>query len=283
MLKSFFLACIISTATLSHAHAEPAKQTMIYDVYAGGFHVVNAQLDIDLSRPKNYDISLSAKTRGFLGRLAPWQGSFESNGWALSKADYRPEIHKSIATWRDETEVKEYTYGQDRTFKSLVIKDHNKKPFSRDVKSELTHGTTDVLSATLMAMQAIAAGNGCDSTADVFDGKRRFKLKFKHQGEEDLKPTRYNIYGGASTVCIVEVEPNGGGWHEKPRGWMSIQEQGREKGTMPTVWMAQVSKGGPAVPIKVLVKTDYGALYMHLAEYRSGDNILIAEKRAEAE
>jgi len=50
---------------------------------------------------------------------------------------------------------------------------------------------------------------------------------------------------------------------------MSIQEQGRERGTMPTVWFAKVQEGQVAVPVKVRVKTDYGTLFMHLTDYQS--------------
>lgn len=251
---------------------------MIYDVYAGGIHAVEATLDVDVTDTK-YDITMGAYTRGFLGKLAPWNGTFESNGWIVGKNDYRPKLHKSVATWRNETEVKEYTYGQDRSFKGLTITDHGKEPKRKETNNELTQGTTDVLTATLLAMNAIAQGHDCKGTSEVFDGKRRFKLIFHHEETEELEKNYYNIYEGPSVKCTVEVEPVAGEWHKKPRGWMSIQEQGRERGTMPTVWFAKVKDGEAAIPIKVLVKTAYGALYMHLTEYHSGNTTMIAERR----
>jgi hypothetical protein len=60
--------------------------------------------------------------------------------------------------------------------------------------------------------------------------------------------------------------PDGGKWYQKPRGWLSIQEQGRQKGSLPTVWMAKVNKTGPALPVKIRVVTDYGTLFMHLTK-----------------
>ncbi len=254
---------------------------MIYDVYAGGFHAVEAQLDVDFSKKERYSLIMSAHTRGFLGSVAPWNGTFESHGWVLEGNDYRPETHKSTATWRDEIETKEYKYNKDRSFKGLLITDHDRPTYKKEVADELTQGTTDILTATLLAMRAISNGNDCQGTSEVFDGKRRFKLKFVHKEYETLTASRYNIYEGESTKCTVEVEPLSGAWHKKPRGWLSIQEQGRDKGMMPTVWMAKMNKDGPAVPIKILVKTQYGALYMHLTEYRNGDNVQIAQNRIE--
>ncbi len=253
---------------------------MIYEVYAGGIHAVQGQLDLEASEKGRYDLIFSAKTRGFLAKVAPWFGTFESHGWALKGDDYRPQLHKSTTTWREEEEVKEYKYTKDRKFNGLWITDHDKPTYKKQIDDELTQGTTDALTALLMAMQSVGDGEKCAATSEVFDGKRRFKMKINHLKEEQLKSSKYNIYDGKASKCTVEVAPVSGEWSKKPRGWLSIQEQGRDRGTMPTVWMGRISENGPAVPIKVLVKTSYGNLFMHLAEYRSGDKVLVAEKRS---
>ena len=251
----------------------------MYDVYAGGIHGVEARLDLDLSQDGRYAISLFAKTRGFLGSLAPWHGTFSSNGWRVSETDYRTDNHRSETTWRDEPEIKDYQYNKDKSFKALTIDEHDKPPAVRDVPAELTQDTKDVLTATLLVMQNLPQTGVCESTSDIFDGKRRFEMAFVGQGDAVLKPSKYNVYEGAAIECVVEVKPKGGKWHKKPRGWMSIQEQGRERGTMPTIWFAQISEDGPAYPVKIRVKTAYGTLFMHLSEYKKDGVHLIAEKR----
>ena len=257
------------------------KQTLIYDVYAGGIHAVQATLNMDLSRPDRYDLMLTAQTRGLLGNLAPWSGTFETRGWVQESGNLQPELHKSTATWRDEVEVKEYNYNRSGAFDSLVITEHEKQPEIRDVEAALTDGSVDVLSATLMVMKNVAKGGKCVGTSEVFDGKRRFEMVYAPEKSVELTPSKYNIYGGAAEKCTVEVKPIAGRWHKKPRGWLSIQEQGRERGTMPTIWMGKISKNGPAVPVKIFIKTAYGALFMHLAKYETEDEILIAENRVE--
>ncbi len=131
----------------------------------------------------------------------------------------------------------------------------------------MADNTTDVLSATLKGMNHIAAGGTCEGSDEIFDGARRYRIIFTNSQQVDLKKSEYNVYQGPATECTVEVKPLAGKWHKKPRGWMSIQEQGREKGKMPTIWFAQLAKGEPAVPVKIRVKTDYGALFMHLTGY----------------
>lgn len=252
---------------------------MVYEVYAGGIHAVQARLDIDTRLDGHYDLVLTAKTRGFLGSIVPWEGKFESHGWVLDGNEYRPELHKSTTAAGDEGEIKEYSYTRDRKFISLITTEQGKSPVQKDLEEALTQGTTDALTATLQVLQTVANGQPCAGSSEVFDGERRFEQIFRDQGTAQLENSKYNIFRGAAAECTVEIIPVSGKWHAKPRGWLSIQEQGRAKGTMPTVWMAKLDVKGPAVPVKIRVKTDYGVLFMHLAEYRSGEQVVVAEKR----
>lgn len=236
-------------------------------------------MDYEITDKNRYSIVLNAKTRGLLGKLAPWHGTFETHGWVLPNDVRRPEQHKSTTTWREEEEIKDYAYAKSGAFKSITITEHDKKPEIKTIEENITKDTTDALTATLLMLENYNKTGECTSESKVFDGKRSFTQTFIHEEKTELTASRYNIYGGPAAECIVEVTPLEGKWHEKPRGWMSIQEQGREKGTMPTVWVANLKEGAPAIPVKIRVKTDYGTLFMHLAEYENDDKILVADKR----
>lgn len=268
---SAIIFSLTAVAALPSFAADKQSQVMKYDVYAGGFHVVDAQLDVAFPKKDRYHLALGAKTQGFLADLAPWHGVFTSDGWHDLKTGYpQPEIHQSVTTWRDEEEIKTYKYNRDGTFREYSIKDPENDGSPRPVAPELTDDTTDALSATMIVMQNIAQRGTCTGSDKVFDGKRSYTMIFNEVKKVNLEKTRYNVYAGPAVQCTVEVKPGAGKWHEKPRGWMSIQEQGRERGTMPTVWFATMQEGGPAVPVKILVKTDYGALVMHLTGYDNG-------------
>lgn len=260
------------------AHAQ-AAQTMIYDVYAGGVHAVEARLNVDTRNKDRYDMVMDARTRGFLGSVAPWNGTFETHGWQTEKG-LQPQLHKSTTVWDNEPEIKEYSYNKDGSFKGYSITEEGKTN-SDVVEAALTENTTDALTATMLVMSQVAQGQACEGTSEVFDGDRRYRMTFKQEGTQQLEPTRYNVYKGPAEQCTVEVEPLQGKWHEKPRGWLSIQEQGRAQGTMPTVWFAKLDPNGPAVPVKVRVKTDYGTLFAHLAHYTNDEGTLIAQKRTD--
>ena len=252
---------------------------MNYDIYAGGFHVVSADLNVDLSKKNSYYLNLGAYTHGMLAKLVPWKGTFETKGWYDPKTkSAQPEEHKSTATWRGELDVDTYTYGKDGSFKQYRVKEHDKMEEVRSPDAGLTNDTTDVLSATLAAMQSVATKGACNSFDEIFDGKRRYKIMFKDAKQATIEKSGLNVYAGPATECTVEVQQLAGKVREKPRGWMSIQEQGRAKGTMPTIWFAGLEDGQPAIPVKIRVKTDHGTMFMHLTRYENADKTVSVNK-----
>ncbi len=263
----FVAICIVSAPSYAQTDPKEGQQMVQYDVYAGGIHALQSNLNIDVNGNDRYNLDLTAQTFGLLGKLAPWQGKFESHGW--QSKEFKPELHQSTTIWRGEKEVKKYSYVKDGSFQSYSVTDDKNEGLPKKVDDKLTQGTSDVLTATLNTMQAIAQTNKCEGATEVFDGKRRFKLIFKEKQQVELEATRWNVYSGPAVECSAEVQPMAGKWHEKPRGWMSIQEQGRERGTMPTVWFANMTKGEPAIPVKVRVKTSYGTLFMHMTKYET--------------
>lgn len=267
VLLAFTLSIFVSAPVQAQQ-----KQSMQYDVFAGGIHALQANLDIEFPKKDRYSTTLTAKTYGLLGKLAPWHGTFESHGWR-GKPN-KPELHQSTATWKGEEEIKAYSYKKDGSFNEYRITDQENDGSPKEVDDELTQQTTDILTSTLNMMQSIAAGNECEGSDEIFDGKRRYKMVFKQKAGDVLERSKYNVYSGPAVSCTVEVQPLAGKWYEKPRGWMSIQEQGRERGTMPTVWFAKVAEGKPAVPVKVRVKTSYGTLFMHMTSYDDGTKAL---------
>lgn len=258
---------ILSTFMLTLTPALKAKEPLIHDysyaVYAGGFYVLDADLTLT-QLDDRYDIHLYTKTHGLLDRIVPWVGIFETKG-KIENGQRQVVEHKSTATFRGETNIKSYAYKPDGSFEQLTLTDHDKgqEPVTRasDVKPELADGSTDILTAMLSMMRS---DQPCDDRADVFDGKRRFEIVFRKLSETTLMSSKYNSYGGPASVCEVEIFPKGGKWHKKPRGWMSIQEQGREKGQLPRLWVAEIDD--MHVPVKILVKTNYGNFLMHKSD-----------------
>lgn len=257
------------SAPLAFAATETkATTTLTYDVYAGGIHALDANLTISKTATR-YETTLQAATQGFLKKLANWSGSFSSKG-LISNNIASPTIHISASTWKNKTESKTFQYNGHGKFISYKVKEDGKDTTPKDIDKSLAVGAMDNLSATLNLMMAMPKTKLCKGNTLVYDGDRTYRLIFDNTKSENLKKSDYNIYDGTAISCSVEVKPDKGKWRKKPRGWLSIQEQGRQKGALPTIWFGQLAQRPDIyVPVKILVKTDYGALFMHLTSAKT--------------
>ncbi len=241
---------------------------LTYDVYAGGIHAMDAQLAIKADATK-YEASLTAATQGILKKMANWSGKFLSKG-LISKGVASPQMHQSASTWKNKTETKTFKYDGKGHFLSYRVSEGGVDKTPTDIDLALAKDTTDTLSSTMSLLLSLPTTQACAGNDLIFDGDRNFRLKFKDTKTETLAKSDYNIYSGPSVYCSVEVIPEQGKWRKKPRGWLSIQEQGRNKGSLPTIWFGQVKgQANLYVPIKIRIKTDYGTLFMHLTSAKT--------------
>ena len=149
---------------------------MTYDVYAGGIHALNAKLAIT-SNEKDYEITLSSKTRGFLKTLAPWSGVFTTSGIFDKDGHAYPLEHASISTWKSATEEKKYTYDGKGNFKSYKVTEtrEEKDPVDKtpkDLDPEISKDTTDLLTATYQLLRSLPQTKSCTGDSLIFDGDR---------------------------------------------------------------------------------------------------------------
>lgn len=266
MKRFLALACIFFVFSSGAAFAKTSALT--YDVYAGGIHALNARLILKTESSK-YDTILTAGTQGFLKKMANWSGKYISKGVVKSNK-LLPTLHESSSTWKDKTETKTFKYDGKGNFKSYKSAEAGVETTPQDIDLSLAKGTTDILSATFQMMMGIPKSKVCNGQDLIFDGDRNFRLMYSGSKIETFTKSDYNIYEGSAISCQVEVKPEKGKWRKKPRGWLSIQEQGRKKGELPTIWFGQI-KGQPDfyVPVKIRVKTDYGTLFMHLTSAKT--------------
>jgi hypothetical protein len=244
------------------------SQHLDYQIYAAGLNAVTASLDMT-DDSSHYRVTLKTATRGLLGKIVPWEAIFDTTGTIDKKGGLHPALHRSTGHSPKDDEVKEYRYGSNGAFLGYKVTNNGKDETPKTLDPKLTERTIDALTGALGAMRLVESGGQCEGISEVFDGDRRYRLTFHDEGEDMLAANSYNVYEGKARRCAVEVVPVAGKWHTKPRGWLSIQEQGRKKGALPTVWMAKMERGAPAVPVRMKIVTDYGTLYMHVTGYHN--------------
>ncbi len=243
---------------------EPKKLGLKYDVYAGGFQALSADLDMDLTK-KAYDIDLDAKTEGFIGSLFPWSASYSTSGHS-EKGVLIPSISTSRSAWKDSVKMTEMSYSPKGQLLKTTTQTGNKTTVNRDVDKQLSADAVDILTGTLLVMQNTKNTEKCEGSFPVFDGKRRFNITLKDDGHEVLPKSKYSKFSGNALRCTLKVDPVAGfNAKDQKRGWMAVQNHTEARHKLPTIWLARMEDKGPIIPVRVEIASEYGAVVAHLS------------------
>jgi len=255
-MRYIYIAVLFLMVSFQSMASEPLKVT--YGLYASGLNVVDIRGTYTIANDQ-YDLTMDLKTRGMLGKLAPWSGVIKSSG--LNKgAKSTPLAHSFSSTWRGDTETTTQIFDELGLLKSMIIDEQGVISNSLPDPIVYKDKPTDMLSAMFRAMN----NQSCEGKQPSFDKKRRFDMVFRSKGVDVMEQSKYSIFKGEAEICEIEIVPVAGKWREKPRGWMSIQGQAKENGQLPRLWFGKVRDDIPAIPVRFLIKTNYGAMVMHL-------------------
>ncbi|MDE1150935.1 MAG: DUF3108 domain-containing protein [Micavibrio sp.] len=250
-------------ASLRYDIQEPKKMGLKYDVYAGGFQALSANLEMDLTK-KAYDIGLDAKTEGFIGSLFPWEASYSTSGHS-EKGVLIPSLSTSRSTWKKSVKTTEMAYDPKGALVKSTTQADNKTTVQRDFKKELSQDAVDMLTGTLLMMQNTKNTQKCEGSFPVFDGKRRYNITLKDDGKEMLEKSKYSAFKGEALRCTLKVDPVAGfNDKDQKRGWMAVQNHTEARHKLPTIWLARLEDKGPIVPVRVEIASEYGAVVAHL-------------------
>jgi hypothetical protein len=131
----------------------------------------------------------------------------------------------------------------------------NRFPVSDDQK----RGTLDPLSGIVFSLSGVSqsASKPCGDTVRVFDGRRRYDIELKFEGQDNVKSEGYS---GPATKCTVV--------YKQIAGFKPNLNKGKSLPTI-TAWFATMesSSGGPVkkfvIPVKIMTETPYGVALGH--------------------
>jgi len=123
-----------------------------------------------------------------------------------------------------------------------------------------------LMSAALTLLQRVTQGESCDQTIAVYDGRRRFNLKFYEIQFERLPVSRIGIFRGAARRCDMTIERVAGFWKKYQTEWT---EDGDAKMKL-SFWLAPLTPGGPEIPVLARTYGDFGTVFIHLVGGTSG-------------
>ncbi len=272
---SIFQGLLLSALLVSPAWSsgDARRNHMVaYEVYAGGLHAMSIDMDMFMN-PTDYRVQMKARPHGMIGKLLPWRGMYQVNG-QIKDNTLQPKQQIQTSSWNLETDKTILNYnekGQLIKAKRVELKDGETiRAYEHAFTPEMAANTVDLMTSVTVMFKKADEKETCNTSVPVFDGKRRFNMVFKQIGTSNLTANRFNAYQGTAIKCTVEIDPVAG-WQEKKRGYFRIQETSRANGSLPTIWLGRAYANGPMIPVRMEIKSEYGAILMHFKSIKLKD------------
>jgi len=249
-------------AFASSASAEERLE-LDYEVYFGGMHILSAQTKLQADGQETYSVSSSARTRGWVNWLFGFSGEGTTVG-TVNGTEVRPQRHARSSAWDDGERKVTLTYLDNG--KVLAEVNETREDYDEDKFSPLDpatfDNTIDPMTAFIAMSRRLDAGESCDASFEMFDGRRRYDVTLTDHGTKQIEPNDYSVFTGEAVGCHLEFEKIGGFWQGKNK----YSETARNR----VIWVARPIEDGPPVPVQLTIETGFGSLMAHLTRVRVG-------------
>jgi hypothetical protein len=240
--------------------AAPAKVKLSFEAYAAGLNVIDIDAAIEMS-PTGYRVAIDFHTTGVFGAVVHAHtqsiaaGAWRGNGVA-------PTRFYSYGTVRGAPRRTQIDFvGGQPTLKILEPpNDEEREP----IPPEMERNTIDTLSALAELVHDVATTHGCDGHVSTFDGRRVSEISVHKVGEEVLEKESETVFGGPALRCDFEGRQTAGFVLDEDRATLAKPQHG-------TAWLAPVTPGGPALPVRMSFHTRFfGDAVMYLTAVQPG-------------
>ena len=269
MLKRLLIAsslALVPAASMAQgtniqpAADEPQKGStstiqLVWQVYLGGFNLGNIGLKSSFNG-NGYSAVSKLKTAGVVNSF--YEAVIDASSVGVMAGQGLQPIKYNSNTVNEKMSQK-----VDLTYSTAGIELFAEPAYNTErypVSADQKRGTLDPLSGIVQALSGVSRSSAkpCGDTVRVFDGRRRYDIELKFQGNEKLKSDEG--YSGPAIRCTVS--------YKQLAGFKPNINKGR---TLPTisVWFANLESttGGPVqafhVPVKIMTETPYGIALAH--------------------
>lgn len=253
LLRLFCLAAAVPVLLAATAPA-PDRLSLRIEVYGpAGLHVVTNSAEIEESGER-YNIKSFLTTRGLASVFVDITNTSEVRG-RLTGNSAKPEMFRSH-TVRNGVDRRDFVdYRPDGT-----VNGGGAPPDGGDivpVSAAQTPGTVDNLTAYFLIERRLGQTGNCNLTVPVYDGRHRYDLVFKDEGEETLAPESGQNYAGKARRCRMHRQEIAG----------FPTDRGRTEGARDgTIWYGRLVQGDLYMPIRMELDTEIGRVDAFLAE-----------------
>ena len=256
------LACCLLVAGGEGARAQARSASVSYDVYTGGFQVLELDADISLDAG-SYDLSARLRTRGLMSTLFPWEQANRVAGTTTAPFP-APLRFEQRGVFRGKERSVEIAYRDGRIAGLAVAPvgadDNDREPVPIDDVA----GALDPLTGIVALLLRLEAGGSCDGRYDGFDGRRRFTMELVDRGSEAIEVPGARGGPGTTRVCDFVYRQTAG--YARRGTWGPDRQREPREGRF---WIGDPRQVAPGValtrlPLRMEVENSYGRMLAHL-------------------
>ncbi len=224
------LAALVAVTGLTlggAALAAPAKGVeqldQIYDFYLGGVKAGELTMKADL-RGKRYRATSVLRTAGVVGLV--YRAAFEAKTeGVLSGGRLEPAKFTADSRMRKKKQFVEMTYNGDAPKRIKAVPQFQPKPWQ--IEPTKQSGTLDPISAALTALAPAPVGEICNTSVEVFDGRKRYAVDLGApvaDGKRIKCPALYRRIAGFKPKMMKKrpTFPFDVWYEEQPNGYAKI-------------------------------------------------------------
>ncbi len=201
MKKIYILCCFFCFWTIS---AQAITINHELKIGIGAFDACRGKFSYSLT-PSTYQVSSAIQTAGFFNSLYPFKAEYSTTG-KIKKDKLETSSYSYKSQSRFNKRSKELIYDDNGT---PIYRISTKNEKEKKVKLENSSNNKDTTDLQTVFAELIKQYNQlkfCDSRMEVFDGKRRFDVIFKDEGQEQLKPVSGSPFSGKATKCSMYID-----------------------------------------------------------------------------
>ena len=237
--------------------ADGAPLDLSYELTLGGITVMSFEFDVRTSAGR-YAVDFSGRTRGVLNLLG--SGYVVSSAQGVVRPDGTPEpqsfvSHSDGNEGEKRTQIEYDAQGPAR-WTALPAPGSDGEPLT-PIPDGSIPGTRDILTALYDFAGELGRNESCAHDMRIFDGRRRFDLKFSDRGTDRLEPEGDGFYAGPALHCHLDLARIGG---------YSTDPAKRVSGDDAEFWLAPVLPGEPPLPVEIVFKGRLGMMHARLIQ-----------------
>lgn len=256
-----FSALVAGWLLTGAAAPEPARAeartnlTVDYQIALGGFDFGRADIRAEIGGDA-YTLDALIKTEGIAEQFFETSFALESRG-AFSGTRVKPARFVSTYTDPDRSRRVELTY-PGTGIPTMRAEPAYADGFGPNIHQNDLLMTQDPISALLLPATGTSP---CNRSLPLFDGRRRYDLRLKPDGEAEMNGPD-DAYKGTVLRCSVDMIPVAG--YERKTLIKLLEREDSIR-----VWLAPVDDGRVWVPVRLTLRTPFGGAVMRATRFEA--------------